>query len=155
MALFFSFLHYLTTLNWTSRREEHFQNQAWVYSWISKTSKGLSLPKHRWTHSGRQTHPYLLVKHVPKKTLGLHTHVQYYTMYVCNCVLKLHVLIQHVQIQHVQIAQMHVLNQHITRLAHMLNSAHDSNSTCVLCQNWRQRFNTLFSVKITHPFLLW
>ena len=49
---------------------------------------------------------------------------------------------------------MHVLNQHITRLAHRLNSAHDNNSTCVQRQNWRQRFSTLFSVKIAHSFLL-
>ena len=48
-----------------------------------------------------------------------------------------------------------MLNQHITGLAHMLNSAHQKNSTCVLCQNWRQWFSTLFSVKIALFFLLW
>ena len=144
------FCHLLTALNWTSTKE-HFQNQAWLCLWISMTSEGLS-PKHRWIHSGRQTHPYLLCKTCSSyKTLGLHTHVhvQYYTMYACHCVLKLHILIQHIQI-----AQMHVLNRHITRLAHMPNSTHDNNSTCVPCQQWRQRFSTLFSVKITHSFLL-
>ena len=35
-----------------------------------------------------------------------------------------------------------------------VKSAHHNNSTCVLCQNWRQWFSTLFSVKIARPFLL-
>ena len=117
---------YLTALNWTSTREEHLQNWTWLYLWISKTSEGLSSPKHRWIHSGRQTHPYLLCKTSSYKTLGLHTHACTILYHVCLSLCF--------ETTHSNSARLDSTNanQHITRLAYMLNSAHDKNSTCVV-----------------------
>ena len=49
------------SFDWASKREEEYQSRTSLYLWMSKTSeihnKTLSSPKHRWTYSGRQTHP--------------------------------------------------------------------------------------------------